>query len=381
VKRHARIFAGWLAMVILAGMPASAVTLSNAVGTANQLQFTIIGVSNASYTIEGSTNLQQWRPVVSNREFGVTRTVTVSVAEVLGYYRARVVRPFEGALAARGLIELRGNNIQVDSFNSVNPLYSTAGRYDPAKRRDSGHVATSSGLTNSLRVGSAKLYGKLSVGPGGGVTVGPSGCVGSLAYVSDTNHLGTIQPGWLQEDARPLFPDATLPALGSLSVPTPGTVGGTNYTYVLGNQNYSVPTLTMSNGTMMVTNRATLWVQGNFNISGSAKITIAPGGSLIVYVGEETGSGVVASIGGAGIVNQTSGPLGFQYYGLRSNVSVMLSSLELAGTIYAPNADVWLNASGSLHHLSGAAIAKTITVNGNYQIHYDENVGQAGPLF
>src|SRR5215204_4173007 len=89
VKRHARIFAGWLAMVILAGMPASAVTLSNAVGTANQLQFTIIGVSNASYTIEGSTNLQQWRPVVSNREFGVTRTVTVSVAEVLGYYRAR----------------------------------------------------------------------------------------------------------------------------------------------------------------------------------------------------------------------------------------------------------------------------------------------------
>jgi hypothetical protein len=51
----------------MADTPGHGVTLSNALRTATQLQFTVIGESNASYIIETSTNLQQWRGVASNR--------------------------------------------------------------------------------------------------------------------------------------------------------------------------------------------------------------------------------------------------------------------------------------------------------------------------
>jgi hypothetical protein len=364
-------------------MPGYAVTLSNAVRTAGQLQFTIIGESNASYIIETSTNLEQWRGVASNRELGVTRTVTINGAEPQSYYRARVARAFYGALAARGFIELKGSHIEVDSFDSANPVYSTSGRYDPVKRRDGGDVASSFGLTNVLGVGNAKIYGKLSVAPGGGAVLGPSGCVGSLEYISDSNNLGTIQPGWLREEAPAFFPDTVLSPLGPFLVPTPGNVGGTNYVYVLGNQNYKLAVLSMSSGAMMVTNRATLWVEGNLSISGTAKIVVAPAASLILYVGAETGSGAIASIGGVGVVNQTYRAAGFQYYGLRSNSTVGISGNgEVIGTVYAPNADLTFNAGGAVvYDFSGAAVARSVAVNGAYHIHYDEDLARTGPLF
>ncbi len=61
------------------------------------------------------------------------------------------------AMVARGQINLNGNNISTDSFDSQNPLYSTGGQYDPTKRRDNGDIATNSGLVNSLSVGNADI--------------------------------------------------------------------------------------------------------------------------------------------------------------------------------------------------------------------------------
>src|SRR5688572_12140518 len=181
MKRYATLFAGWLGILAFAMTALGAVTLGDPARMGTQLQFTVTGESNVSYIIEGSTNLQQWRPVLSSRESGVMRTVSVNAAEPRSYYRARVARLFAGALAASDFINLNGRNVIVDSFDSASTNYSTSGRYDPAKHRDGGDVAAFFGLTNSVSIGNASIYGKFWTGPGGSTAIGPQGCIGSIA--------------------------------------------------------------------------------------------------------------------------------------------------------------------------------------------------------
>lgn len=384
LKGCSAICAGLLATVVLAASARGAVTLGNVARVGNQLQFTVTGESNVIYIIEGSTNLQQWSAVSTNRESGLVRNVAIHVSASRGYYRARPARLFTGALVAKDFIDLQGNNIQVDSFDSADPNYSTAGRYDPTKRRDSGDVAAYSGLTNSLNVGNALIYGKLTIGPGGSATIGPSGCVGSLAYVSNPSNAGTIQPGWLRDDLTEFLPDATLPLLSPSFSPTPGTVGGTNYTYVLGNDNYRMTSLSMSSGTMLVTGRTRLHVSGNISISGTGKIVIGPTGSLTLYAGTPAGTNSAAvNIGGSGIINQTHRASNFQYYGLRRNTTLrMTGNGTFAGTIYAPNTDFEFYAGGSsAEDFSGSIVSKTMTLNGHVRVHYDEDLARSGPVF
>jgi hypothetical protein len=384
MKRYATLFAGWLGMMAFAMTVVGAVRLGNPARIGSQLQFTVTGESNASYIIEGSTNLQQWRPVLSSRESGVTRTVSVNATETRSYYRARVARPFAGALAARDYINLQGNNVSIDSFDSASTNYSTAGRYDPVKHRDGGDVAAFLGLTNSLNVGNVKIYGKLWTGPGGSAVIGPQGGIGSIAFVDNPINTGMIQPGWLRDDMDPYFADATVPSLGVTFTPSSGgSVGGTNYAYVLGNENYRILNFSMNTGTIMVTGRATFWIQRDLNIGGTAKIVITPTGSLTLYLGTSFETNTTTIIAGGGIVNQTYRALGFQYCGLPSNTSVSLTGTgHLAGTIYAPNAALTLNSGGgAFEDFSGAIVSKSITMNVPLNFHYDENLAQSGPLF
>src|SRR5262249_38003223 len=48
--------------------------------------------------------------------------------------------PVQYAMLAKGQIDLNGNGVSTDSFNSTNANYSTNGRYDKAKSRDHGDV-------------------------------------------------------------------------------------------------------------------------------------------------------------------------------------------------------------------------------------------------
>ena len=382
-KRYAAFLAACLGMMAFAMTAVGAVTLGNPARMGCQLQFTVTGESNANYIIEGSTNLQQWRPVLSSRDSGATRTLSVNATEPRSYYRARVARTFAGALAARDYINLQGNNVSIDSFDSASTNYSTAGRYDPIKRRDGGDVAALLGLTNSLNIGNVTIYGKLWTGPGGSAMIGPQGAIGSLAFVDNPINNGMIQPGWLRDDMDPYFPDATLPSLGVTFTPSGGLIGGTNYPYVLRNENYRAVSFSMNTGTMMVTGRASFWIQRDLNISGTAKIVITPTGSLTLYFGISAETNTTANLAGLGIVNQTYRPLGFQYWGLRSNTSVSLTGNgNFVGTIYAPNADLTLNSGGAgSEDFSGAIVSKSITINEPLKFHYDEDLAQSGPLF
>lgn len=286
---------------------------------------------------------------------------------------------FSKGLVAKGQIDMNGNNVSADSYNSLDPNYSTNGMYHPSLRKAGGSIATNSGLTNSLNVGNAEIYGKVSTGPGGSIAIGPSGVVGDTAWNSDPANQGKIQPGAATDDMNVDFGDVKLPPMYPVwTAISAGTVNGTSYSHVPEGGNYRLSDLTMSGDhqTMIVTGRTTIHVLGQVSITGNARIIIAPGGSLTMYVG-----GPSATFSGNGIVNQNSSSLAFSYYGLPSNTSVSVKGNgSFNGTIYAPNADLTLSGGGSSSEdFSGAAIAKSATMNGHFKFHYDEALVITGP--
>jgi hypothetical protein len=297
-------------------------------------------------------------------------------------YLARAVRVttkydalFAKGMVAKGQIDLLGNNIMTDSFDSSDPNYSTAGRYDPAKAKDNGDVATNSAMIDSLNVWNADLYGHVATGPGGTVKIGPNGAVGSKAWIDGGNH--GIQPGWATDDMNVSFPDVSPPFSGGAMTPGSGNTGGTNYTYLLGSGNYQMSSLSMSgNSKMGVAGDAVLYVTGNVSVTGNAFIYIKPGASLKLYV-----SGSTASLAGGGVINANANALSFQYLGLPSNTSLSFSgNAQFTGTIYAPNADFTLGGGGNnTYDFVGASISKTVKMNGHFNFHYDEALGKNGP--
>src|SRR5919109_3281794 len=94
---------------------------------------------------------------------------------------------FTKAMLAKGQINLNGNKVATDSFDSTDPKASTNGKYNPALARDNGDVATNSGLIDSLDIGNANIRGKVSTGPTGSVSVGSNGTVGSKDWVAAGN--------------------------------------------------------------------------------------------------------------------------------------------------------------------------------------------------
>ncbi|MBM3847045.1 MAG: hypothetical protein FJ405_12265 [Verrucomicrobia bacterium] len=275
--------------------------------------------------------------------------------------RVRVTASREGlfvkGLVAKGQIDLKGNNIMVDSFDSASPSHSTGGVYDPAKKKQNGDVATNSQLINSLSVGNADIYGDVSTGPGGSVSIGAQGFV----------------TGTVSDDMNVSFPDVSGP-FASASAPSSGTVGGTSYTYVLSSGNWKINGnlgLSGNSQRILVTGDAVLHVTGTVSLSGNAYIQIDPSASLKLYV-----SGASTSLGGNGVMNSTQKAEDFQYFGLPTNTSVSFSgNAAFTGVIYAPSASLNLGGGGSTtYDFVGAAIANTITMNGHFNFHYDEDL-------
>lgn len=287
---------------------------------------------------------------------------------------ARLNSLFSKGMVAKGQINLNGNNIQTDSFDSSDPNYSTGGRYDPAKRKANGDVATNSGIIDSLSAGNADIRGKVSTGPGGSVAIGPSGSVGSDAWVSGGNN--GIEPGYFTDDMNVDFPDVTPPFTVGLP-PLPGTVGGVSYGAVLTSGDYYLSSLSLSGtGTgsrIIVTGDARLYVNGNISLTGGGKIEVASGGRLELYA-----NGATTALGGNGVVNHSGSATNFFYFGTPNNTSLSMSGNgEFTGTIYAPSANFSLNGGGNTTtDFIGASVTKTVTMNGKFNFHYDEVLGK-----
>jgi hypothetical protein len=269
---------------------------------------------------------------------------------------------FSVALGARNGIDLKGNNINTDSFNSSQANLSTGGRYDPSKTSTNGDLASIAGIVN---VGNANVNGSVSLG---------------VTATDSIQNNGSVSGGVFQ-DFNVEFEDVILPQ-NSSSWPSAASssllVNGILYDYVFAaSGNWSINNLS---GSIYVASNAIVNLKltgnataSNIEIAGtngaSGKLTIYMDGPSFKLSGNET-----ADAGNA---------MNFSYYGTTNNTSISFSgNASLTGTIYAPEADVSMGGGGNnTYDVVGSVIGNTVSLNGHFNFHFDENLLAAGPTY
>jgi hypothetical protein len=334
--------------------------------------------TNFLYVVQTSTNLMDWTSVTTNFATGSNSPVAVPAPKGLCYYRLatipHVAVPLFGyAIVTRSNFDMKGSFPFVDSFDSSNPLYNTAGQYDVNKRKAGGDIATVSSVIGDVSIGNGNIYGRVLTGPGtvqNAVQIGANGAVGDVNWNASNSY---IEPGHWAGDFYVSFPDVPTPNYAGAALPDPTngiiTLDGGNYT-TGSNQSLS----------FFVTAPTTLWVQGSFYPANLA-IATTNNASLVVYVGTtNTNGGDILQLQGFGMINQPGYAVNLQFYCLPSLTSIVILGRGFNGTIYAPEANVTGSGGGTnLVLFSGAMVVNSVTFNGYTGLHYDENLKVAGP--
>jgi hypothetical protein len=268
---------------------------------------------------------------------------------------------FTVAMAAKGNINLAGNGVATDSFNSANPSFSTDGKYDPAKASTNGDIASIEGLVN---VANGNVHGSVFLGP----------------TATDTISKNGIVTGGVSNDFNVEFEDVVVPQTNWLSmVSTTTTIPGdpNKYQYAFFNDNYDYKITSLSGNVYVGTN-----VHVRLLLNGDCSVSIirvagagAQSGHLTIYM-----DGAKFLLSGSDAVDSRNA-LGLTYYGTTNNVQIQFKGNgDFVGTVYAPEADFKLGGGGStFYDFIGSSVTRTVTMNGHYKFHYDENLAAAGP--
>jgi hypothetical protein len=271
---------------------------------------------------------------------------------------------FTFAIGAVSTIQMNGNGLASDSFNSSNPALSTNGQYDPSKTSTNGSVAS---VYGPVDFGNHSIAGSLDLGASATSTVSSSQVSGSI-----------------NNDFNVSFPDVVLPTTSWIPEATT-LVGG----------------ITIAGITVGGTPTYDFTTSGDYYISGSSDIQVEPGVTVRVRVDATTfnpsnihilstngisGTLIVYQVSGSasmsGNVTVDSGRArNFYYYGLPGVTSITYGgNSSFIGVVYAPEANLTLNGGGSNNGLIGASITKSINaMNGHYNFHFDEDLLSAGP--
>ncbi len=288
------------------------------------------------------------------------------------------------AIMVQQTINLNGNGVTVDSYNSIDPARSVNGMWSPATSGDAGDVVCVEGITNSFPVGNANIYGRVFAASTSTIGIGPNGAVGTHDWQA-SNGTG-IAPGFLSSNTNFPFTNVIFPDTTGFIGPTipGGTVVTTNYgigifsnfvylstnTYdsVLCGNYYSTGML----GNIAVTCPSVL-VQSNGFSYGN--ITMLPGASLTIYAG-----GNNVSLSGNAIVNDSPFPSSFVVFCASSVTNIFYAgNAGFVGVIIAPTAAARLLGGGNdVQDFSGAIMARSLTMFGNFNIHFDEALIQEG---
>ncbi len=164
------------------------------------------------------------------------------------------------ALQAKHKIDLNGNGVYTDSYDSGSALESVNGDYVKTYYAgDNGDIATNDGLVDSMDLGNANIYGHAHTGTGDqALYLGSNGGVGTHSWQS--NHKG-VQSGYWTQDANFDFPDTTFPNTAGYLQTTNGSV------------------ITPTSTVIANTNQTTTWSSGdttNFNTTLVTSSTIHP---------------------------------------------------------------------------------------------------------
>lgn len=320
-------------------------------------------LANGSYTVRIDTSgavpaiySTGYVPVPDTSQ-QVSRTVKVTTT-------IDPLSPFSVGLGAVGNINMNGNSVASDSWNSHTNTLSSNGLYVPYLVSSNGDVASVQGVVN---IGNHTIDGNLYLGA-------------TATYTSGTNQV----TGKIYYDYNIQFPDVTLPTgiswqsapvtnMGTIKKPvnvhdfTSANSPGVNNYYLVSDSSAIIvePGVKV---TMQITNVSSF---------SPASVTLNGGttnsGTLIMY--DDAGSATLGGNSGGGAIGNR--PENFLFFGLPGVTSITLSgNSTFIGAIYAPAATLTLNGGGNANNLEGSAVVSSVTLNGHYDFHYDLALAQ-----
>ena len=370
-------------LCLVLGAVSAQLTQPRTVGT-NSFEFELNCESNLTYAIQASTNLTSWTTRMRSKGTETTRRIDIDFESSYFPQRAffRAVQTnepmFAFALAARETIDFGTNSVEVDSFDSGDPAYSTSGYYDPSKARDRGDLAAEGSESNAIAIGNGTVRGRVRTGQGGSIVVGPNGVVGSWAFTASAANMGKIQPGWFTDDATNLFDPVILPP-GSESwlpfpEPTDIAIDDVTYKYSLPSGDYRTTTLS-NKGSIYFVGNVRLRVDGTLLISGEQGFRVQTNSTLTIYM-----NGADATFGGQGI-NNPNRATNFLYFGTSRNVALVIGgNWETVGAFYAPHAHLlFAGETNRWSDFMGSCFGRSVRFQNRLRLHFDEDLLRKGP--
>jgi len=339
-------------------------TLSAPVYTNGQIQLTLNCEVDVTYVIESSADLQHWNSILTNSDPSVARIFNVADPSTASFYRARrdPLPLFAFAIATRTNIDMNGNGLSSDSFNSASTNLSIHGRYDAVRTSTNGDVAVLYGM---LDLGKHTVHGDVYLGPTATLSSSFDQVSGNIITNYNYCYPSVVPP----ETTAWFVLSTTLPAIAP---------DGNSYNYVFTNSvDLIVPNL---NGRVYVGTNAHVRLLAQ--AGQTTRVFVAGGGStdsdhgtLAIYIAASA-----FAIGGTGAVDGGRAAC-LAYYGLPSNKTINYSGNGIfVGTVYAPDANLSLAAGGSgSYDICGCVITKALIFNGHFMFHFDEDLLTSGP--
>jgi hypothetical protein len=300
---------------------------------------------------------------------GVLTSRAISAPQVSRRVEAIVspVSSFAAAIMSVGVIDLKNQNIVIDSYDSSDPNKSTNGLYDAAKRQENGDIATDSNL---IEAGNAQIYG--DVGTNSGTVTGAANVTGTQRADFYQEPIPVGVPSWT------VINPAVTTVTNTTTMSANATKGSTASRYQLsaialsGNQ-----TLTLAGNPDGSTTYIEIYVTGDITVGSSSQIVVQPGVSATIYFAGNV------NVQGNGMVNSNNQPLDLQLYGIQppdgTSKSVVLGGNgQITASVYAPGHDISVNGGGTNGHVFGSVVGKTVTMTGVTNLHYDEELGRGG---
>ena len=271
-------------------------------------------------------------------------------------------RLYARAVTTRNGIDLNGS-AYADSFDSSDPDKSTGSQYDPAKRQSRGSIGSNSTGGSSNARGCA-VWGDAS--SNGGVILNTGGVTGEMYNNFEAQLPDIAAPGWTIFNFTPT-------AITNPGAPTT-LVGGAAGAPQL----YRLSDLTVSNAAnpLILAPHAIgqqsymkIWITGRTTVSGTGYIQQQPGVHVQIIAEDDI------SVGGGGIVNQTSLAANLEILGVTpasgSRNATFSGNADFIGILNAPAFDVIHTGTAKF---IGVAIGRSATLSSSGGIHYDEDL-------
>jgi len=314
-----------------------------------------IGSSTNSYSVVFTTDTL---PIIYCTGYVTIPALSATLSRTVRVTTTNAALFSAGLVGIHG-IDFKGNNITTDSTNLANPSLTQG---------TNGDIASISGFAN---VGNSTVNGTVYLGPTATNTIKSNGII----------------TGGVSNDFNVEFESVVLPAgTAGWVAPTAGstTISNVTYQYAFGPGTPN-PILTnyVIDGVSATMNGTSIYVGTNTHVrllvtdqhATPVDIRVAGvgtnAGQLTLYMNAPT-------FKISGHQNIDGGDAAsFSYYGTTNNTAIDLSgSAQFIGTIYAPQANVFLNGGSGIW---GAVVGNWVTMTGSAFFHFDESLVASGP--